>query len=435
MSKYNFKIADYHAIKQANIEIDGITVLAGGNGSGKSTLSRWLYYVMNVATEFGDYLAGDYKIAIGRILKELSRVERDIGLETKEAQNYLFNFQKLSANTSNIEVMEKIVLACIEEYASSLMGFLANSNISNIQKQRVLSYLQLNPEKIQTMHSVGAFFFFYQNLIKQITKEIYQEIKKRDVHKLFQIVNHYFEETDEAPQNIQLCEDDVILLENNSIGSILNVDRVIYIDTPDGDNADNIFWKKLEQMIVNPFDMKLEDNSKELQFLKIMLTRILRGEINVEKNLVQKSELFYKREDGLNIPLSKVATGMKPFAYLMRLLQNGYLDRKTILLIDEPEAHLHPQWIVEFARVLVSLHSKLGVKVMIASHNPDMVAAIRAISSRQKILDRVHFYLAEKESENSFMYCFRDLGTSIEPIFESFNIALSRIQQYGDSNI
>ena len=43
MAKYRFQIDDYHAIKHADLEINGITVVAGVNGCGKSTMSRWLY--------------------------------------------------------------------------------------------------------------------------------------------------------------------------------------------------------------------------------------------------------------------------------------------------------------------------------------------------------------------------------------------------------
>ena len=189
--------------------------------------------------------------------------------------------------------------------------------------------------------------------------------------------------------------------------------------------------------MMKPVNGKEFDRSGDgVRFLKMMLGRILRGKVKVKKeDFFENSELFYEREDGLSVELGKVATGMKSFAYLWQLVSNGYLDQRTILLIDEPEAHLHPQWIVEFAKVLVFLNIKLGVKIMVASHNPDMVAAIQAIAKRHNVADKVHFYLTERDEDDEFRYVFHDLGDSVEPIFESFNIALSRIQQYGDSNI
>lgn len=107
------------------------------------------------------------------------------------------------------------------------------------------------------------------------------------------------------------------------------------------------------------------------------------------------------------------------------------MNDETLLMIDEPEAHLHPQWIVEFARLLVLLNKELGLKIIIASHNPDMVAAIHDIANKEGVLENTNFYVAQPENSESHQYIFKALGHEVEEIFESFNIALDNIGRYG----
>ena len=138
----------------------------------------------------------------------------------------------------------------------------------------------------------------------------------------------------------------------------------------------------------------------------------------------------FKRVDGAVFNLLDVATGIKAFSILQLLLKNGKLNEKTLLIIDEPESNLHPQWIIEYARIIVLLNKNLGVKFFLASHNPDMVSAIRYISEKEGVLTNVNFYLAKKEN-NKFVYNYEFLDKNIDPIFESFNIAINRINEYG----
>ena len=67
---------------------------------------------------------------------------------------------------------------------------------------------------------------------------------------------------------------------------------------------------------------------------------------------------------------------VKSFSILQLLLKNGFLQKDTLLIIDEPEAHLHPQWIVEYARMIVLLHKEIGVKFFVASHSTDMILSL-----------------------------------------------------------
>ena len=120
---------------------------------------------------------------------------------------------------------------------------------------------------------------------------------------------------------------------------------------------------------------------------------------------------------------------------MQRLLENGYLNEESLLLIDKHEAHLHPQWIVEFARLLVLLHKQVGLKIIVASHNPDMVSAIQSIARKEGVLQNTCFYQAERASEDSMQYVYKNLGSDISEIFKSFNIAISRIQDYGSTGL
>ena len=52
MNSYRFILEDYHAVKNADIILDGLTVLAGLNGCGKSTISRWLYGFIKYSNDF-----------------------------------------------------------------------------------------------------------------------------------------------------------------------------------------------------------------------------------------------------------------------------------------------------------------------------------------------------------------------------------------------
>jgi predicted ATPase len=145
---------------------------------------------------------------------------------------------------------------------------------------------------------------------------------------------------------------------------------------------------------------------------------------------VSPEDFRFKRIDGKTFSLMDVATGVKSFSIVQQLLKNGSITDKTLMIIDEPESHLHPQWIIEYARIIVLLNKEIGCKFFLASHNPDMVSAIRYISEKEGTLDKVNFYLAEKSKE-AFKYKYTHLDKEIDPIFASFNIAIDRINQYG----
>ncbi|WP_304298452.1 AAA family ATPase, partial [Capnocytophaga leadbetteri] len=220
--------------------------------------------------------------------------------------------------------------------------------------------------------------------------------------------------------------DPIVALNKDSLSIPFLIKKAIYIDTPMSLSVGgyNEYWQGLDKLL-----RKIETGTQYSKEMSSLISNNIRGEAENNNDLLDNDFSFY-REDGAVFDLAEVATGIKAFSIIQLLLKNGHIDNRTLLIIDEPEAHLHPQWIVEYARMIVLLHKHIGVKFFLASHNPDMVSAIRYIAEKEGVLDNVNYYLAEKEEGETYLYNYRSLGAEIDPIFASFNIALDRINQY-----
>ena len=76
MNRYLYSLRNYHAIRNAEIAVDGLTVLAGINGCGKSTLSKWLYYLVNGVNGLERYLYQEYLNDIQELVRGFDMARR-----------------------------------------------------------------------------------------------------------------------------------------------------------------------------------------------------------------------------------------------------------------------------------------------------------------------------------------------------------------------
>ena len=460
MSKYKYTLRDYHAIKEAEIKLDGITVLSGINGCGKSTLSRWLYYLVNGSARFEEFLLGSYIEEINAKYDLFRRLTidlcRTVRVRRGISELYLFTSKIRSTistiNTfeiSNKENVEEKFLEFIDLYNillddfQSLYLLLCNKKSENdkllnsgLMIRRIASVvLGVNDCDESIESKISTFIDDNVNYFNKQYEKFINELYICKKEKFFKIITGEFLLTSKPPLNIQLSEGDFDFISDNTISRLYSLKRAIYIDTPmsiTSDDEKNIFWKDLRNIMMKDFSKEV-DNRK----LLIRIKKILGGEavLNKDDLSAEKTLRYISSDNKINILLKDVATGYKSFSYIQRLLENGELTSETLLMIDEPEAHLHPQWIVEFARILVMLHKEIGVKIMIASHNPDMIFAIQAIAKALGVIENTNFYLAEPYEGNPHQYVYRCLGQDIEDIFKSFNVAFDKINTYAGRSI
>jgi predicted ATPase len=430
MSKYTFSIQDYHAIKDAKIGIDGITVLAGINGSGKSTLSRWLYYLINVMHGFERMQKSNF---IDSLTDEISKVIRLFRINNLSSryESYRDRIQQLKKGDSFEKSLVGDAFAAFTlQSEKDLKGYIDTATA--MEKRRLVSYLVDDRSSMgYDPDSAVSFFISHCNDIYQEgLSSLEKKLSQRFLSDLEDTIREEYGLYDNMPSHVSLTEDGLSLIDHGGFIPPLMLNRAIYIDSPmvlSDDFYGGTLWGEFRKLLIVP-NVKTS-NEKLISSIR----RTIGGEVKMEEDDMGFSqELHFVANSGVDIRIEDAATGIKSFAYVSRLLENGWIDKQTLLMIDEPEAHLHPQWVVEFARLLVLIHKELGTKIMIASHNPDMVAAIQSIACKEKVIDRTTFYLAEKE-KGSTLYRFVNKGQEIGDIFESFNIAISRIEEYGTS--
>ena len=437
MNQYRFTLNNYHSISRAEIELDGITVIAGCNGCGKSTIARWLYALINYSNEFNSLV--DRKLTQS-FNQQINRMRRILGNLDSENSQKASRLRPISESVLK-KGIDSIFADNSTEYSRLLSAF--EDKVEQF-RQLLIDDLELhlhNPDYIdwlkktlgQEDSNVNGFIDDYCDLVIKNAVALSGKSEKakqdRILSLLFDFIKEEMDLSGNLPEEIGLNENGRDLVSKDRFLVPLELHNAVYVDTPialsNYFSWDNNIWEKLKYAMATPRQPMPESARK----LALRIKKIIGGDIVVDTDEISPELRYRRKEDNLDIPVYEAATGLKTFAYMLRLIENGYLTENSILIIDEPEAHLHPQWI--FARVLVLLIKEVGCKVMLASHNPDMIAAIRSISSAQGTLAATRFYQAEKDPD-SLRYTYKNLGSDIEDIFRSFNIALERIKDYGD---
>lgn len=429
MDTYQFNLNDYHSIANASIKLPGLTVLAGLNGCGKSTISRWLYGYVHFSNSFEGLVDNLFASRLNTKLQHLMDIRRRVqlwsGMADKITRTWFFS--------SSIE-------ECIEnihENTRQLCELIESNWESNRLKEHsewIWKALDVDDEdnSIPVSNRVNLFAASIQHYISEELDKAEKMKIESSTEDLIHFIENGMSFEGNGPSDMEFIENGTPLIENGRFMHPISLKRAIYIDSPMAFSNEPPWgsgtWKDLGILMSTP----LKGMPREASLIDLDLRYTLGGNIVVKEDKFSKELRYQRKADGLNISINELATGMKSFAYLLRLLQNGYLDNETLLIIDEPEAHLHPQWIFKFAKALVMIHKYLGVKIMIASHNPDMVAAISAISEAEGLLDHTVFYQADRVP-GSLQYEFKYCGNDISPIFECFNIALDRIDSYKSS--
>ena len=320
-------------IKEANVKLDGLTVIAGENDTGKSTVGKALFLFIKEYQKF---------LKINSLIPTQSKFNEYVQNNSNEVKEFA-TYPKLIFKT-NIEGTKCI----LKDNETIIFDFIVKEKNSTSANSylRDSNSVQLEPVFIESP-LVWNFTDFFRD-IAQVESQI----------------------------NIKL--------EYPYLMKDLN-------------------FKLHIKSASNGFDIKKQ------------MTDLMGGEF-------KKDEMgrYYFDKNGQKIDLVNTATGIKTFGIFQVLSQNNYLNKDTVLILDEPEVHLHPKWQLEMAKVIVEL-VKNGVKVLVNSHSPYMIEALQRYSELAEV--NSDFYLAEdgyieKENDSNF----ETLAKIFEKLSEPFDV-------------
>ena len=150
-------------------------------------------------------------------------------------------------------------------------------------------------------------------------------------------------------------------------------------------------------------------------------------------NIITNGEFIEKKEDlmfiesGLKkpVPLFNVSAGLKTFLVIKRLLELGEIKERNILILDEPEIHLHPEWQLQFAEILVLLQKEFDLKILITTHSPYFFNAVEVYGEKHGIKELVNFYLAESNGDTSDV---REVTGTIDTIYKQLAMPFQKLE-------
>lgn len=409
-------------IKEATVEINGITVIAGENNTGKSTVGKALYAVFNSFYNVEEQIRKEKIQSIENILELLYR-------NTTSRFNFRVDFEEIANNIINnavdcadMEQLEEEIWKLIRQYDEY---FLKNkvTQDANELVNRIYDALQVSDED------------FLKNVLnKRIGAEFNGQINNIFTRDKAEIALQIRDEI----IDVTICNDEV----NNIDNRIDMQTEVLYFDDP--------FILDEQRVIIYRNHSNYMDHRTHLKnkiFLSAKESNLI-DEIVVNNkfekiydrinkvcdgNIVKgRSGWGYKKANTNKVlDARNLSTGLKTFIILKTLLANGTIEFNGSIILDEPEIHLHPEWQLAFAELIVLIHKEFGVHILVNTHSPYFLNALEVYNKKYDVSDNCKYYLAEMNGDNSYI---EDVTDNIERIYSKLARPLQKLENEGYSD-
>ena len=388
-------------LKEADVEINGITVITGENDTGKSTVGKVLWSVFNSFFEIKKQIRTD---KISSILEELRRVSSIQDIRNNLVHSSIVEYD-LDLNDFLKQLEKKLeVLNDVrglddeskDELKDTLEKIKKRINLSDDEIMKKITQINFNKEFNSQINNLN--FLEEGNIDLKIKNKNINLIISNDKIQIKDFFSLY--------ENVMLL-DNPRIIDNLAENIILSANKIFSI-------IENLHNSKFISMLRNDKSSTATDNilnEEKLFEIEEKLNKIVDGKF-LKKDF---GVYFYRNKSGKEINIKNLSTGFKVFSIIKLLIQNNQLRENGTIILDEPEIHLHPEWQLKFAELIVLLQKEFSMHILLTTHSPYFVSAIEVFSEKYKIDDKCKYYVAENKGNSGVI---KDITGNTNIIFK-----------------
>ena len=396
-------INNFAKINNASIELNGITVIAGNNNTGKTTIGKALFSIFNSVYNINNKINNSRKSEIYSRLRNAvksfflsNEQEEDIGYSqrstlSRKTDMALHDFYRMLRN-KDYDIADEKYLIDVLDKALEHYGLLQTSDNADKLYNTIVDEIRVvnnTDDYAISLEIIERFFnsvFSHQinNLLNQEVAHLNLKIHDKELE---------FEFSDNK------CEK---WSDNFEI-----MHEAFFIDDPfvvDNINDGYVYTKgemSPRQFLVNKIQDLSYDESENVISSVLAKEKLLDIESiisSIVPNKIQrkKGEWIIADENYPEpIHVDNLSAGLKSFILLKLLLERRILKEKDVLILDEPEIHLHPEWQIKYAEIIVLLQKKFDLSILVTTHSRDFFEAIDLYSKKYAVYDKCNFYLSQ----------------------------------------
>lgn len=476
------KLDNIGIIQDSEIKLNGLTIITGHNNSGKTTVGKTMYAILSAVENIEREANADKcSFAESELLKIVNKFkdreyyvpkfwfDNTVQLSEIEREDYLYAFFNKRIDFQFGTTQNAIdYIECLKKLAEELSDRELDKILNNLdENSKVKTRVNKRKQLIRAFEKIIVSLNYDSELINYANKKIINSLQQEFNYQILPVrkVNpkgkiEYWD-NGKSSFNIDILKNELENPEDKTYNSksfydVTFVDDVFTLDrmysARNENDKNSLMYKSLflfqqEKQTWNDYS-ECKSHQEDLLFKLTKKNNNLFEEIINEK---EANELFDKINEvfpdeivlGDNgyicseskLDIKNLAAGSKMFAIIKKLIENAFVQEENLLILDEPESHLHPEWQNKFAEIIVLLIRCIGPHVLLTTHSPNFLMALELYSKKYGIWDKnVNIYCTEHVNDD-YMVQYVDVKANIDkayaklanPLFELKRMKINEI--------